>query len=518
MAVVSHAFSGSPGCAVLYAARNGLRHTKRTEDADPALHWTSFCDFRRFAADRVWLAPPKRFGILKWDNYLHRVPKMAEDPFARERNFPTTRWSLIARAQDLDPELRRTALEELVRRYSPALRGYLVLCKRLDPERAEDVLQGFLGDRILQRDFFGHVQPERGKFRQLLQRSLHHYLIDRIRQERARGTRAGTQVDIAPEELAAGEESSPDVFDVAWARQVIVESVRRMHADCRARGRMHVWGIFEHRILLPTLANRPLPPYDQLVGRFGFESPEQASNALITAKRQFKRTIETVLGEYVETQEEIQDEIRDLHQILASAGPLGLDLPSAFAFLHGVTGLPDESSRCLDQTTPQSLAEMLVLGEEKDHLWEAEDLGDLLRHQLSQPLGALLPDTRGPSPTAARDACHSAEFPLETFQDLLRHPQPPLELLEAAKRWARENAKDEQNAVPAEISTVLYLASIAAALVHHHRRITKSDDDVVRYGFKLMLERPWLDEAIRDLLQQALTCLDHGQARQSPDG
>ena len=405
-------------------------------------------------------------------------------------------------------------MEELLRRYFPALRGYLVLCKGVDAERAEDLLQGFVADKILERDFFGHVEQQKGQFRQLLRRSLNHYLIDQIRQEQARGKRSGKQVNVEPEDLAAGRGPSPDVFDVAWARQVIVESARRMYLECQERGRLHVWGVFEQRILLPTLTNRTAPGYDQLVERFGFESPEQASNALITAKRQFKRTVEAVVAEYVESQGEIDDEIRDLHQILASAGPLRLEMPSALS--HSTAELPEEASVCIDQTSPRSLAKMLDVEQPEEKLWDTEDLGHLLRNQLSQPLRTILPDAIVPPPTTSSQPCSPAQPPLETLGDLLRHPQPPLKLLEAAKRLARDNAKSEHRAVPAEISTVLYLASIAAALLRHNQRITKSGDDVLRYGLELMLQRPWLDDMTRDLLQQVLARLDQrGEPRSS---
>jgi hypothetical protein len=59
---------------------------------------------------------------------------------------------------------------------------------------------------------------------------------------------------------------------------------------------------------------------------------------------------------------------------------------------------------------------------------------------------------------------------------------------------------------------VLYFASIAAALVYRDQRITKSDDDVLRTGFDLMLHRPWLAAAIRSLFQTALAKIDR-----SPD-
>jgi len=438
---------------------------------------------------------------------------MPEDSLAKDRSFPSTRWSLIARAQDLDPELRRAALDELLRCYFPALRGYLVLCKGLDPERAEDLLQGFVAEKILERDFFGQVDQRKGRFRQLLRRSLHHYLIDQIRHEQARGRWAGQDVDAEPDDVAVPDKESPDVFDVAWARQVIAESVRRMYIDYRQQDRLHVWGVFEQRILLPTLSYIAPPGYDQLVERFGFDSPHQASNALMTAKRQFKRTVEAVVAEYVESQSEIDDEIRDLQQVLASPGALQLQIPSDC--WPSMTELPEEACVCLDRTSPSVLGKMLNVEEGKEKIWHAEELGDLLRHQLSQPLRAVLPGTHIPTPPIPIEPYSPESPPLETLGDLLRHPKPPLELLEATKRLARDSVKANRVALPAEVSTVLYLASVAAALVRDQQRITKSSDDVLRYALHLTLDWSWLDDVTRDLLQQALA---HVEALVTPEG
>ena len=110
----------------------------------------------------------------------------------------------------------------------------------------------------------------------------------------------------------------------------------------------------------------------------------------------------------------------------------------------------------------------------------------------------------GDDPGAAEMSASCDGSPLVTFGDLLRHPEPPLVLVEAAKRFARKNANKDSSALPTEIATVLYFATIAAALLHHGERITRSGDDVLRYGFQLTLERPWLDETTRSLVTEAL--------------
>lgn len=416
--------------------------------------------------------------------------------------FQTTRWSLIARSRDTDPELRRKALGELFQRYCPALRAHLLLRQRINPDRAEDLLQGFFSEKILEGDLLAQVDPARGRFRSLLVRALDNYAVDQARRDLARKQAPGQEVSLESDEVAAEQTISSDVFDVAWAREVIAESVRRMEAECRQRNRTRIWEVFEQRILVPTFSHALPPRYDELVRRFGFASPEQASNALMTAKRQFKRTLESVVAEYTEREEEIEDEIRELRQTLSVAGPL--DLPVAYGRSSGTDAQTAESLAAIDETGPQDLAAMLEVRDERDSLWDPEELGHLLRHQLSQPLDAFLKNIDGiPSPTLAPQLS-TEDAPLVTLSDLFRHPKPPLELLQAVKRVARSSVKVEVTAVPVDISSVLYFAAIAAALVHHGTRITKSGDDVLRYGLQVMLERAWLDDDTRRLLRDAI--------------
>jgi hypothetical protein len=117
------------------------------------------------------------------------------------------------------------------------------------------------------------------------------------------------------EQLA--DDSSCDAFDLAWARQVIAETTRRMQAECEASGRKDVWGLFECRLLNPLLHAAPPVDYAELTARFGLQSPSQASNLLITAKRMFARVMRAVVGQYANDDEEIDAEMAQLLGILA---------------------------------------------------------------------------------------------------------------------------------------------------------------------------------------------------------
>jgi len=183
------------------------------------------------------------------------------------------------------------------------------------------LLQEFVTDKIIERALIGRADAELGKFRTFLLTALDRFLIDRFRQKAARKRspgEAGLKI-LGDHAGQVQDEPSCDAFDTAWARNVIDETVRLMRAECETSGRMDVWGLFECRLLLPLLHAAEPVEYDELVTRFGLQSPSQASNLLITGKRMFTRLMRTVVGEYAPNSEEIESEIRDLMEILGKA-------------------------------------------------------------------------------------------------------------------------------------------------------------------------------------------------------
>jgi RNA polymerase sigma-70 factor (ECF subfamily) len=237
------------------------------------------------------------------------------------RPFPVTEWSLVARAGHADPETKRRALTDLLDRYMPAIKCYLTMGKRIDPDRADDLMQSFLTSKVLDQDLIERADKERGKFRTFLLTALDRFIVNQHRFERAqkRSPSAMAAIDDQPE--PADDESAPDdTFDVAWARQVIDRTIERMKQECRGSGRGDLWTVFEARVLAPTLGQDDAVPYEELIEKAGFASPVQAANALVTAKRMFARIIRQVISEYEGTDAEIDTELNDLHEILARAG------------------------------------------------------------------------------------------------------------------------------------------------------------------------------------------------------
>lgn len=240
--------------------------------------------------------------------------------------FPATRWSLVIRSGARASEEGFRALEQLVTCYRPALKTYLVYVKKLDPEQADDLIQGFLADKVLQSGLLALAEREKGRFRTYLLTALERYRVSVYRKETAgkRSPGAGMMANLDEiQEIVADPHAGSDTFDIAWARELIQRTLQQVRTELESSDRAAFWAIFAARIVEPILDGALPAAYEKLVGRLGFASPMQASNALITAKRMFVRKLREAVADYVVGEQQIDAELADLQAILAGAGAGG---------------------------------------------------------------------------------------------------------------------------------------------------------------------------------------------------
>jgi hypothetical protein len=235
---------------------------------------------------------------------------------SRDR-FPTTHWSLVVEAGTDSGDARRDALGRLLHNYMPPMHTYLVTVKRFVPQQAEDLLQSFVADQILERHLLRSATQNRGRFRAFIVTALNNYCSNQRRDARAKKR--------APKHLAAIDDTiniadpvlEPSaVFDLAWAKQVLDQATELMRTECN-HSRPKLWQIFEVRVLEPALRGTEPLPYAQMIERFGFKSPTQAANAVVTANRMFARMLRRVIGQYEQDAERVEEEIRDLRRTIA---------------------------------------------------------------------------------------------------------------------------------------------------------------------------------------------------------
>jgi DNA-directed RNA polymerase specialized sigma24 family protein len=246
---------------------------------------------------------------------------MARNAPAEDRPVhPQTRWSLIARVQTDDPRVRENALNELLAIYYPVMRKFLTAGMGFPPEGADDLIQGFVAEKVLKKNALVDARPARGRFRSFLFKALKNHVLDNLRRQRAQ-KRSPAVAPVPDTEtlrnVPSADASLEDLYNLEWARHTLAEVVRRMRAECEQKRRLELWEIFDGRILQPLLGAQNALPYETLVTRYGFQSPMQASNALITAKRMFRRLLEEVIRDTVETEAQVEAEIRELKRVLS---------------------------------------------------------------------------------------------------------------------------------------------------------------------------------------------------------
>jgi len=239
-------------------------------------------------------------------------------------SFPTTHWTSVYGVAGNDAS--SDALGRLLTRYLPALRAHLISI-RLKPDLAEDLLQDFILDKVIKGRLISHADHYRGKFRTFLLNVLGNYIISWYRRQASMGRHPKRLTVDLDEGLVSSDGPGPTLaYDLEWARELLDETLRRMEQHLKESGRPEVWGVFTGRLLDPTLHEAEPIAYDVLIQRFGFQSPSQAANAVITGKRMFHRILRSTIGEYARDESEIDEEIRDFRQALEQAGAMNTQM------------------------------------------------------------------------------------------------------------------------------------------------------------------------------------------------
>lgn len=129
-----------------------------------------------------------------------------------------TIWTLVQDAHRAPPDEAAAAQEAVLRRYSAAIYRYLLSALR-DPNAADEVFQEF-ALRFVQ-GYFRRADPERGRFRHFLKKSLHNLILTHRQKQ---GRRPVTlEHDVASPEQE--QDSALDrEFNQSWREEVLART------------------------------------------------------------------------------------------------------------------------------------------------------------------------------------------------------------------------------------------------------------------------------------------------------
>jgi len=156
-----------------------------------------------------------------------------------------------------------------------------------------------------------------------------------------------------------------------------------------------------------------------------------------------------------------------------------------------------------------------LLNIESQRAWRPEEFGAILHHQLTAPiqldLGGLDPDLA----LKLRTLSEAEGLLLKSFNDLFRHPHPPIELLQLVKDYAKANRHHPRSHLPHEIAAVVYYLSIVVARLRCRERITQMRDEELQRGVDWVLTLPWVDDETKAPFREARECLVTAGSKQA---
>lgn len=239
------------------------------------------------------------------------------EPSRQGSSFLTTRWSVLAAAASPDPIRSRAALETLCASTWYPLYAF-VRRRGHGAEDARDLVQGFFA-RFLEKADLGSLDPARGRFRSYLLASILNWLADE--RERASAQKRGGGLAPIPIDFGAADERyrmdpshdlTPErLFDRQWALTLLELSLARVEKEYVSTGKKD---LFE--ALKPALQGRSKDaPLAELAARL--DSTEGAVKVAVHRLRQrFRDALRAEIAETVTTEEQIEEEIRDLFRAL----------------------------------------------------------------------------------------------------------------------------------------------------------------------------------------------------------
>lgn len=222
-------------------------------------------------------------------------------------------------AGDSSARQHTQALSALCQTYWFPLYAYLRR-RRYDRDRAEEHTQAFFA-RLLEKHGVRLADPERGRFRNFLLASFKNFLADehdRAKALKRGGGRKIFSINFENAEnqyaLEPADELTPEkLFEKSWALTVLDRTIARLKAELAARGKEKLFD----NLKVHMTAEAGSVPYRDLAGRLNM-TEGTVRVAVHRLRRRYKHLLRDEIAQTVATEEEIDDEIRDLFRILGS--------------------------------------------------------------------------------------------------------------------------------------------------------------------------------------------------------
>jgi len=229
-----------------------------------------------------------------------------------EREFHTTRWSLVQAAQGGQAD---AALAALCKDYWYPLYAF-VRRRGYAPHDAQDLTQAFFADLLQRRGPAAH--PAQGRFRSYLLGALKHFLANDWHRRNALKRGGGQPVlewdALDAEALYTLEPADPrdaeTLYDRRWAMDLLERALTKLHQDFAASGEGATFAI-----LRSTLTDQGGPPREELARRLSM-TEGALKVAVHRLRHRYRAAVRGEIAQTVSTEADVDDEMRHLVAML----------------------------------------------------------------------------------------------------------------------------------------------------------------------------------------------------------
>ncbi len=223
--------------------------------------------------------------------------------------FPSTCWSDLAEAASVTEARAREALDTLAARYFRPVAAYVRARWAKTDDDAFDAAQEFFL-WVLESEFFGRADPERGSFRGFIKRALVNFLHDSERKRRTwkrGGTRRFVPVDGegdgGPLEIPDRAASPDEALDGLWRQELLAQAADALEAELATKGKRKTFDVFRDYFLGDDELD-----YASVAERHGI-SVTDVSNALAHAKRRYRAHLRNAVADTVRGDDDLRAEL-----------------------------------------------------------------------------------------------------------------------------------------------------------------------------------------------------------------
>jgi len=232
--------------------------------------------------------------------------------------FVTTHWSVVLTAGRSDTTRAHAALANLCQTYWYPLYAY-VRRRGHSPEDAQDLTQAFFA-RLLERNWVGQADQQKGRFRSFLLSTMNHFLADEWDKARAQKRGGGIlpvplQFDTA--ETRYGHEPADNVtpeqnYERRWALTLLDKVLQRLRSEYEQEGKAELFAA-----LHPCLVgDRTAQPYAELAVTLGV-SEGAVKSAVHRLRQRYRQLLHDEIAQTVASPGEVNAELHHLFAVLA---------------------------------------------------------------------------------------------------------------------------------------------------------------------------------------------------------